>query len=240
MQKIAFSRVTLAASEEKGKLLAIGSILWSLQELDVIWGSGAHRHDQIPHQKQVRCLAVRGPLTLQELREADVVGRNFQSPFFDPAIITPLLFPDLTRKSKIKGQISIIPHYTDISRIKFWQESSGARVNIINPFAHPLKVAEEIAQSERIISSSLHGLILADSLSVPSVPLRLEGNREPIFKYKDYYQGSGRSTPRFSTDPDEALNRDPIEFSYSKEHMMNCLTSFPFAMKRSVRELLPV
>jgi pyruvyltransferase len=232
------SHVSLAAQHEKGKLLAIGSILWGLQDRDVIWGSGALHPNQVPCRRDVRCLAVRGPLTLQELKRSGVVSSDCDPLFFDPAIITPLLFPDLKGKPTAKGRISLIPHYSDIEAVRSWQRSSGTGVNIVNPFAHPLRVAEAIAQSEKVVSSSLHGLILADSLGVPSVPLRMHGNKEPILKYEDYYQGSGRSAPRFSIDIDEALRRDPIAFSYKKKHLLRCLASFPFAMKKEVAKQL--
>ena len=238
VRSLSESHVCLADQHEKGKLLAIGSILWSLQDHDVIWGSGAHHPNQIPHRRDVRCLAVRGPLTLQELKLSGVVTSDAKPVFFDPAIITPLLFPSLKDKLTVQGRVSIIPHYSDIEAVKSWQRSSGTALNIINPFIHPLKVAEQIAQSEKVISSSLHGLILSDSLGIPSVPLSISGNKEPALKYEDYYQGSGRTTPRFSIDIGEALHRDPIPFSYKEEHLVRCLASFPFAMKKAVQQLI--
>jgi pyruvyltransferase len=215
------SRVLLADQHDQAKLLAIGSILWSLQDQDVIWGAGAHHPNQIPHRDHVRCLAVRGPLTLRELKLAGVVSSDCQPVFFDPGILTPLLFPDITRKQKVKERVTIIPHYADIAKVKSWQTHSpatkGGNIHIANPFWHPLKVATQIAQSETVISSSLHGLILADALGVPSIPLRLDGCKEPMLKYEDYYQGFGRILPRFSTDIDEPLRREPISFSYKRE-----------------------
>jgi pyruvyltransferase len=242
IKSITNSRVLLADQHDQAKLLAIGSILWSLQDQDVIWGAGAHHPNQIPHRDHVRCLAVRGPLTLRELKLAGVVSSDCQPVFFDPGILTPLLFPDITRKQKVKERVTIIPHYADIAKVKSWQTHSPAtksgNIHIANPFWHPLKVATQIAQSETVISSSLHGLILADALGVPSIPLRLDGCKEPMLKYEDYYQGFGRVLPRFSTDIDEALRREPISFSYKREDLTRCLASFPFAMKDTVKQML--
>lgn len=238
VRSISDLHVNLVDQHEKGKLLAIGSILWSLQDHDVIWGSGAHHPNQIPYRRDVRCLAVRGPLTLQQLKLSGVVSGDCKPLFFDPAIITPLLFPYLKEKPTIKGRVSIIPHFSDIEAVKSWQRSSGISLNVISPFSHPLKVAEKIAQSEIVISSSLHGLILSDSMGIPSVPLRIDGNKEPLLKYEDYYEGSGRTTPRFSTDIGEALQRDPIPFSHKEEDLVSCLESFPFAMKKTAKQII--
>lgn len=224
-------RVRLAEQHEEGKLLAIGSILWSLSDQDVIWGSGAHRENQIPRRRIASCVAVRGPLTLQELKAVGAVGHECEPLFFDPAILTPLLYPSLKSIPQSKGKTLLIPHYSDIDRVNDWQKKAGLLLEIVNPFEHPLKVVEKIAQSERVISSSLHGIILADSLGIPAVPLRLEGNREPLFKYVDYYQGTGRSAPRFSADLAEALDRDPKPFRFDAKDLDRFLASFPFPMK---------
>ncbi|MEB3260541.1 MAG: polysaccharide pyruvyl transferase family protein [Cyanobacteriota bacterium] len=224
-------RVCIAGHEETGKFLAIGSILWSLQDNDVIWGSGAHREGQVPTRRIENCFAVRGPLTFSELRRAGVVGRDCQPLFFDPGILLPLLCPDLEKVEKISGKTVVIPHYTDLEKLSQWQKQMGVNLSVIDPFDHPLKVARRIVQAERVISSSLHGLILADAFGVSAVPLRLDGNREPTFKYVDYYLGSGRSEPRFSTDLFEALDRHPRPFSYRSDDLSRFLSSFPFSMK---------
>jgi pyruvyltransferase len=225
------SRVRIAQQEERGKLLAIGSILWSLQDQDVIWGSGAHRENQVPSRSIASCHAVRGPLTLRELKRAGSVSTDREPLFFDPAILLPLLHPNLKSPLKIKGQTSIVPHYTDMQKVKDWLKETGQAISIIDPMDHPLKVAQKIAQSERVLSSSLHGIILADAFNVPVVPLRLAGNREPEFKYVDYYEGSGRSAPRFSMDLREALDRDPPAFQYAERDLVRFLRSFPYPMK---------
>ena len=59
-----------------------------------------------------------------------------------------------------------------------------------------------------------------------------------MLKYEDYYQGFERVLPRFSTDIDEALRREPISFSYKREALIRCLASFPFAMKDTVKQML--
>ena len=61
-----------------------------------------------------------------------------------------------------------------------------------------------ILDSELVISTSLHGLVLADAYGIPARMLRITEN-EPLFKYQDYYEGTGRSTFAFATSVEEAL-----------------------------------
>ena len=61
-----------------------------------------------------------------------------------------------------------------------------------------------ILDSEFVISTSLHGLVLADAYGIPARMLRITEN-EPLFKYQDYYEGTGRSTFTFATSVEEAL-----------------------------------
>lgn len=231
VSRLSAGRVSLAEQGEQGKFLAIGSILWALQDHDVIWGSGAHRADQIPFRQGVSCHAVRGPLTLQELKKAGVVVPESEPLFFDPAVLVPLLYPHLSGLPRVEGRTLVIPHYSDITRVNAMRKSSGISLTIANPFTHPLTIAEMIARSGRVISSSLHGLILADALGTPAVPMRLEGNQEPLFKYEDYYEGSGRRLPQFSKDLRSALDAQPLVFAYSRELLVRCLASFPYPLK---------
>jgi pyruvyltransferase len=39
-----------------------------------------------------------------------------------------------------------------------------------------------------VLSSSLHGIVLAEAFRIPARMLRLTEN-EPLYKYQDYYEG---------------------------------------------------
>jgi pyruvyltransferase len=232
---LASSRVLLAEQSESGKLLAIGSILWSLQDDDVIWGSGAHRANQIPRRSNVKCLAVRGPLTLQELRRANVVAADCRPLFFDPGVLVSLLFSGLRTLSSASGGTLVIPHYSDLATVRQMVSKLDLPVDVVNPFCRPIRIAEKIARSERVISSSLHGLIFADALGIPAIPLRLDGNKEPPFKYEDYFEGTGRPVPGFSSNIVHALDRDPRAFRYSEVDLNRFVASFPFSLNPGIQ-----
>ncbi len=63
--------------------------------------------------------------------------------------------------------------------------------NVVYPTEPWDEVIRKILDSEFVISSSLHGLIIADAFGVPSRLLKIT-DTEPLFKYRDYYEGTGR------------------------------------------------
>jgi pyruvyltransferase len=61
---------------------------------------------------------------------------------------------------------------------------------LLRPTGDPRKIVSEIAGSSFVASSSLHAVIVAEAYGIPA---RLVGAlEEPIFKYRDYYAGTGR------------------------------------------------
>ena len=59
---------------------------------------------------------------------------------------------------------------------------------MISPLGNPLHCAKKIAECETVISSSLHGLIAADSFGIPNLQMVLSNNIVGgLFKYNDYY-----------------------------------------------------
>ena len=64
------------------------------------------------------------------------------------------------------------------------------------------KVISEIVESEKIISSSLHGIILAETYKVPALLLLEKGKSQ--FKYEDYYFSTGRYNITLSHTLEEA------------------------------------
>jgi pyruvyltransferase len=69
------------------------------------------------------------------------------------------------------------------------------RVDYLRPRRRYLHVIDQILQCEKIVSSSLHGLILADAYRVPAYWLQV-GERQSgdQFKYEDYFGSVQRPT----------------------------------------------
>ena len=182
------------------KLFAIGSILYFATDGDIIWGSGINgktlsKEHYIFSNLDIR--AVRGPKTRQFLTE----NFHIHCPeiYGDPALLFPHFFPEFKRKKDPKYDYIIIPHYSEI--LQFPKNESQEVVYPIDPWD---EVVEKILDSKFVISSSLHGVILAEAYGIPARYLRTSEN-ESLFKYEDYYEGTGRPNFQFAKSVDEAL-----------------------------------
>ncbi|WP_442930543.1 polysaccharide pyruvyl transferase family protein [Mycobacterium sp. NBC_00419] len=176
-------------SEDK-RLLTIGSIInIAAQQGDTVWGSGVHGNF-LPLQTPLPALdvrAVRGPLTAEVLRQNGIAVPEI---YGDPALLIPHLWSDselgITRGT---GGTVIVPNFYDLA---------GAPRGSINPRGNVLARVRAIASAEKVIASSLHGVIIAEAYGVPAV--LVASSSEKPFKYEDYYQGTGRPLPPIAPD----------------------------------------
>ena len=181
------------------KLLAIGSILAFARDGDIVWGSGQHgggtKKSDYPFTKlDVR--AVRGPLTRAFLR--DVLGVPCPAVYGDPALLIPWFFPEFKRAARPKHEYIVLLHYADVE--KFPKNGSPNIVYATDPWD---QIIARIVDSKLVISSSLHGIVVAEAFGVPARFLRVS-ETEALLKYRDYYLGTGRAGFRFARTVDEA------------------------------------
>ena len=202
----------------------IGSIIAFKKYDAVIWGSGILNEDferkikfNAKHVKyDIR--AVRGPLTRDILIRC---GYDCPSVFGDPAILMPLIYKP---KNKIKKyKISIIKHYRDDTEIPNELHEISVVTSDYKYFI------DEICASELVVSSSLHGLIIAESFGVPTIWYNPQGRG--IFKYKDWYLSIGINNPAVINNISEIGEKRNVgldsKISQLVEPLMN---SFPFEL----------
>lgn len=168
-------------------LVMVGSILEHIKNLPtsfegIIVGIGK-LHEQtkfcFPHAK---ILALRGPLTAK-----GDCGSRRDIVFGDPG----LLADELISPQEKQYDLGLVAHWTDKTLV---QNPIFKKYNplIINVADDPLKVIAQIAQCKKIVSSSLHGIILADALGIPRrieiPPMSLSHPQREggLFKWKDY------------------------------------------------------
>lgn len=166
--------------------LMVGSILQTMQAGDVIAGVGSKR-DVLPPASQdldVVLYGVRGPLTLQVLEAA---GYNTSTVRFqlDPGLLIGKLFPALHEVQAEPGRVTFIPHYRERPQFR-----STRKYAVVDVDASPLEFGRDIARSEIVYSSSLHGVIFAHALGRPAV-LVAPRTSESEFKYRDYFASVG-------------------------------------------------
>jgi pyruvyltransferase len=163
------------------QLLSVGSVLHFAQPGAVVWGSGVN--GKIPAERHrtadLDVRAVRGPLTRRFLADR---GVEVPAVYGDPALLLPILLPDL-RRSRPTRTLTVIPNLNDAA--------TAAPVDgFVSPRGRLRGVLEAIASSELVVGSSLHAVIVAEALGIPARLVRSEA--ESDFKYADYYAGTGR------------------------------------------------
>ncbi len=182
------------------KLLAVGSILSVASDYDVIWGCGVNGKTLMPssfHFSYVDIRAVRGPLTRQFI--LDNFGLSCPEVYGDPVLLFPYFFPEFQRKENPSYEYIIIPHYTE--KHLFPKEVYS---NVVYPTDPWDEVVNKILSSKFVISSSLHGIVVAEAYGIPARLLKITYN-EPLFKYQDYYWGTGRPYFTCASSVEEAL-----------------------------------
>ena len=86
-----------------------------------------------------------------------------------------------------KHKVSVIPHHQTVAPIDWKTVASLGDIHFIDPRKNFFSVFEDIAQSECVLTESLHGAILADALRTPWQPFQL-GHRFNMFKWHDWFK----------------------------------------------------
>ena len=161
-------------------LITIGSVIdWYTNPNCDIWGAGImNRNSPIT---KANFYAVRGKYSQLRLKE---LGHEPAKAIGDPALLTPMIYKP---KSEKKYALGIIPHFLHY-------EETITRVNsdkilVINLLDDIEKVIEDVYSCDKIISSSLHGIIIAHAYGVPALWFWL--SKEHIggddIKFADYF-----------------------------------------------------
>ena len=161
---------------ERGKLVAVGSVMSKVAPNDIVWGTGSMHDKKYPVNATI--LAVRGPLTRKT-----IVGSDVPEIYGDPALLLPLIYnPNIL---KIKGKVGYIFHYVDKPLFK-----NKEFIDVALPWK---KFVDKVLECESIVSSSLHGIVIAEAYGIPAT--WVEYSNKVIgkgFKFRDYLEGTGR------------------------------------------------
>lgn len=163
------------------RLFAVGSILHEVRPGDVVWGSGLNPNSQVltnpPFTDDVRL--VRGPVTAKFL--ARTHGCSCEK-YGDPALLLPKIYPR-NDSQQSSGDWIFIPNFRDLP---FFDTD-----RMVHPTLPWRTVVDRICGSQLVLSSSLHGIIVAEAYGIPA---RLILSRtEALLKYEDYYSGTNRA-----------------------------------------------
>lgn len=193
---------------KKRYLMAIGSIMSYTQPKAMVWGSGIiSRKDQFSN---ATFCAVRGPLSRKRILE---LGYSCPEVYGDPAILLPEYYQPTVEK---KYQYGFIPHYVDQEIASGWygDEKDVTVLNLIHDDI--FFTTDRILECKKIISSSLHGVIVAQAYGIPAIWVqfsdKLSGDN---VKYEDYFL-SVDMTPYTPIYVDEKRSLQQYETVFSK------------------------
>lgn len=180
-------KIIAAGREETGKLLGLGSILAVLRENDIVWGSGSNRRKQIIKPPGAQILALRGPLT------RSLIDHQTPKIYGDPGILLPLIYKPKIEKTH---KLGIIPHYVDkeyVAKNIYFENRNDGESKFIDIQADWHVVIDEILSCEKVLSSTLHGIVCAEAYGI-TAQWAVWGDKiiGGDFKYQDYFLGSGR------------------------------------------------
>lgn len=217
-------------------LLAVGSIMNLGNKKSIIWGSGfLDSRDSFFGGK---IYATRGPLSEEK---AENMGGNLCGIYGDPALLLPLIYqPNIKKKYKV----GIVPH---------WRETNYFIKNFPNHHIIDVRtddvetVIDQILCCEKILSSSLHGIITAHAFGIPALWINPNEIVSNGFKFEDYFLSVGIKPYKgfsnlenilnseknteciFNLNTESALPQIPL-----KEIQHNLLVVAPFAIKNTI------
>lgn len=177
--------------------LVVGSILHKANEHSQVWGTGLHSPDNIPQSTaNAEIFALRGKLTEEALtNQFDVQLNNIA--FGDPALLMPTYYSPAS-KPKIYT-VGIVPHYVDQHRVPQGDDLPSG-VCVLNVGDDLESFISQLNLCEFILSSSLHGLILADAYAIPNKWIYLSDDiAGGSFKFRDYYSTTSHTAENHKT-----------------------------------------
>lgn len=172
-------------------LMTVGSIITDMNRPGLsIWGSGLISEptqsaiERLRERKPAAIHAVRGMLTRERLTRH--LGWEVPEVYGDPAILLSKLYDPVESRSLDK-KLCIVPHYAHFPH--FRRRVTNDKMSIVNVKDPVEKVVAEIANSMAVVSTSLHGIIIAQAYGVPWAWLRITDKKlvGDQFKFEDFF-----------------------------------------------------
>ncbi|MBO4914843.1 MAG: polysaccharide pyruvyl transferase family protein [Oscillospiraceae bacterium] len=204
-------------------------ILWSAGFLSTPSGT------ELPARRHYLAASVRGELSKAALE--GIAGRKLDCGVGDAGILASRLLGERVEK---KYSLGIIPHRREKDERAFSELCGSIRDTVIIDIEpeDPIEGLRRIAECETILSSSLHGLIFADSLRVPNRHViltdKLSGDG---FKFRDYYSVYGLDDEPVDLNREQAVSPELIRAGYriSDERVGELQESCIAAFNRFIR-----
>lgn len=232
VRKIAMRSTHRARTSVLPRLLGVGSILGSATSNAYVWGSGlmspSHNDFSISPEK---VFAVRGRQTRDFLFKEHALNKDLV--LGDPALLMPRFYNPSV--NVVNGKVGIIPHYVDHPTVQRLLSEADASVRLIDVRQEPEAFVDELLSCTHIVSSSLHGLILADAYRIPNAWVGFNGDiGGGTWKFYDYYSTTNTPNRRIlkikvAADIERLVDTADSHFQVScfSENLDDLIRSFP-------------
>lgn len=205
-----------------------------------VWGTGMmfdyKDYSVMEFIRPVKILALRGELTRKACEK--ITNKKINCVTADPGLLAPLLLDEIPEKQYSLG---IIPHVSEKDMPEYVKIKESVNGSIIIDLSKdPKEVLKQIASCEAVISTSLHGLIFADSFGVPSrwceMTDKILGKG---YKYRDYYSAFGINENPYDLSDGSfpAINKIKsnykINYSDIKRKQKELIKCFPYQNKNT-------
>jgi hypothetical protein len=206
---------------------------------DHVWGAGATSSKLSKVSASLDISSVRGSDTEAALRKS--VSSIPQLPHGDPAFLLPYLHRDyLINEASEKRLLSTsrfcyIPSEADDERVVSGRLPSG--VSLLSTKLPSEQALETLQRCDFVASSSLNGIILADSLGIPTKWLQIKKQEEHAFELADYFSSTDRKVFTIKLDFDKIVDRngytEPLSLDERESFADQTAASFPFDLFES-------
>ncbi|MEW1930968.1 polysaccharide pyruvyl transferase family protein [Rhodococcus sp. NPDC079359] len=231
-QKCSWRRAKRSDMIGAGSTLEMVQLMQARKDLKV-WGSG-FMLSETAHEKDFSFPdfdfhAVRGHLSRSRIESDRKVAVG------DPGLLANRVY---SRSPRVPGRIGLVYHWVHKKDPVVLALAREKNVTLIDPSRKPAKVIADITACDFVMSTSLHGLIVADSFGIPNAWIELTqdigGNG---YKFDDYYSVFDREAVQHSSDL--ARDHDKIAQLRSEYRPVPNLTeiqdsliaAFPFASR---------
>lgn len=192
----------VVADRKQPHYVVIGSIINQATAKSIVWGSGTYGtegKDEV--SPKAHYAAVRGPLTRAKLGASRGFGIRVPEVYGDPALLLPLYYqPEVP----ITHEYGVVVRWSE----RRWAKATfGPGVKMIDFARTDVEaVIRELLSCRRIVTSSLHGLIVADAYGIPNAWLASGSPRGGVYKFYDYFA----SVNKFRNPQALDLNAAPV------------------------------
>ena len=199
-------------NHNKSDVVVAGTLLQWLERDYAGYVVGAGADEGVYDFGKAKVLAVRGALTRANLKvdTAPVMG--------DPGLLMPLIYNGAREK---KWEVGIVPHFVDFNHpfIGKMMAKYNGKCKRIDVLRDPKAVIDDITACRYILSSSLHGLIVADAYGIPNARIVIRETMPTSrydYKFNDYY-----SIFQYEHTPVEITDETEMESLVSKCELQN-------------------